>query len=85
MRLPGQDPPRKALKLQEAGIKNLRGFAGCGHYLFFLPSQTMVVFLLKEQNFETPPAAADNSSGVTRVAKKNKTWHPGLNHFQWIT
>lgn len=53
----------------------------------FFPSHMMVFIWLKnkEQNFEITPAAADNSSGVTRVAKQNKTQHPRLYHFRWIT
>lgn len=71
---------------KKLGQKICEGLLGADTSPFF-PSQTMVFIWLKnkEQNFETTPAAPDNSSRVSKVAKQNKTRHSGLNQFWWVT
>lgn len=72
----------KLLSCKKLGQKICEGLFGVDATPFLL-SWTMVFIWLKnkEQNFETTPAATDNSSGVTWVAKENKTRHPGFYHF----
>lgn len=76
----------KLLSCKKLGQKICEGSFGMDTTPFLL-SWTMVSIWLKkkEQNCETTLAAADNSSGVTQVAKENKTRHPGFYHFWWIT
>lgn len=87
MWLPGQDPSRKALKSQEAGTKKSVRVCLVQTLPLFSHLKQMVFIWLKnkEQNFEPTPAAPDNSSRVSKVAKQNKTRHSGLNPFWWVT
>lgn len=66
MWLSGQDSTRKTLKLQD-GTKICEGLFGADATPFLPISNNKQKMV---QNFETPPAAADNSSWVSKIAKQ---------------